>query len=676
MNGDTTDAILIGGGLAGLACAVALHDAGRTVTILEASDGVGGRVRTDVTPDGFRLDRGFQVYLTAYPEGRRLLDHDALDLKPFTPGALVRHGGKFHRLSDPLRRPQHLLQTALNPLVAWGDVYRVLRLRASVGRGEPEDLYDRPQTTTDAELKSRGFSADLIESFFRPFLAGVFLERELTTSSRFFEFTFRMFAGGETAVPAMGIGAIPQQLAARLPAGSIRLNASVASVDPGRVTLATGETLTATDVVVATDGPTASQLLGDRLTHPRPGPPVGCTTLYYAAEKSPVGEPTLVLNGDGPTAGPVNNLVVMSDAAPAYAPPGAALVSASVVGVPTADDPTLDAQVRDHLADWYGRKTVDAWRLLRIDRIPYSLPPDGVEALATPRRPTKLADGLHACGDHRAVGSQNGAMLSGRLAAEAILGRGLIPSRHVAPRPHHDQPRPVRRPPVHSGNAHPREGRARPARRGRAGVGGSRGLPVPRFGGHPGRARVRGRRDRPRRPAQRLTGICPRLTQLVAGRARAGNDWRRNGFPSTSHERRRMTQKDFFERLGAPLNSVRQSWGAARESDGTIFLRVWQKGVTKRDGRLFVEVMSSQWHRAGDAEKYGHRERRGHVERIAAGAPCYLVMCEMADDDSPGARVKSFDSDDLFRGGEVVEHEGEWRIEMAQRVPARQVMPD
>ena len=249
----------------------------------------------------------------------------------------------------------------------------------------------------------------------------MFLERELSTSSRFFEFTFRMFSEGATAVPATGIGAIPQQLAGRLPPGTIRLDTPVASVEPGRVTLAGGETLEAKNVVVATDGPTARQLLGDRLTDPRPGPPVGCTTLYYAAEKSPVGEPTLVLNGDGPSAGPVNNLAVMSDAAPAYAPPGAALVSASLVGVPDADDATLDRQVRDHLAAWYDRKTVDAWRLLRIDRIPYSLPPDGVAALSTPRRPTKLADGLHACGDHRAAGSQNGALLSGRLAAEAIL---------------------------------------------------------------------------------------------------------------------------------------------------------------------------------------------------------------------------------------------------------------
>lgn len=414
------DAIIIGAGLAGLRCAKLLQTAGRSCRILEASDGVGGRVRTDVTADGFRLDRGFQVYLTAYPEGRDALDYDALDLKPFTPGAIVRRGGKFSRLADPLRRPLSGLQTALNPLVSWGDVWRTLKLVADVRRGRAADLYRRPQTTTEAALRSRGFSDDLIEGFFRPFLAGVFLDRELATSSRFFEFTFRMFATGSTAVPARGMGEIPEQLAAVLEPGTVRLNAAVESVGPGRVRLTGGEELRAETVVVATDQFAAERLLGNRLTDPRPGAFVGCTTLYYAAEKSPVGEPTLVLNGDGPAAGPVNNLVVMSDVAPAYAPAGAALISVSVVGVPTVDNAALHAAVREHLAGWYGR-AVTAWRLLRIDRIPHAQPSGGVEALIEPRRPVMLGKGLYVCGDHRAVGSINGALASGRLAAEAVL---------------------------------------------------------------------------------------------------------------------------------------------------------------------------------------------------------------------------------------------------------------
>ena len=414
------DAIIIGAGLAGLRCAKLLQTAGRSCLVLETADGVGGRVRTDVTTDGFRLDRGFQVYLTAYPEGRDALDDDALDLKPFTPGAIIRRGGKFSRLADPLRRPLDLFQTAFNPLVAWGDVWRTLRLVADVRRGEPADLYERPQTTTEAALRSRGFSDDLIEGFFRPFLAGVFLDRELATSSRFFEFTFRMFATGSTAVPARGMWEIPKQLAAGLEPGTVRLNAAVESVGPGRVRLAGGEELQAAAVVIATDQSAAERLLGDRLTDRRPGGFVGCTTLYYAAEKSPVGEPTLVLNGDGPSAGPVNSLVVLSDVAPAYAPAGAALISASVIGIPASGDAELDAAARHQLAGWYG-KPARGWRLLRIDRIPRAQPSGGVSALIEPRRPVALGEGVFVCGDHRAVGSINGALASGRLAAEAVL---------------------------------------------------------------------------------------------------------------------------------------------------------------------------------------------------------------------------------------------------------------
>ena len=193
---DAVDVVVIGAGLAGLTCALRLCEAGRTVRVIEAGDAVGGRVRTD-RQDGFLLDRGFQVFLTSYPEAHRWLDYQALGLSSFRAGALVRYGGRFHRFVDPWRSPRDLLAVTLSPVASWMDKLKVARLRHQVCRGSLEALYQRPEQTTAQALRDAGFSDRIVERFFRPFLGGVFLDRELSTSSRMFEFVFRMFSLGE-----------------------------------------------------------------------------------------------------------------------------------------------------------------------------------------------------------------------------------------------------------------------------------------------------------------------------------------------------------------------------------------------------------------------------------------------------------------------------------------------
>lgn len=407
------DVVIVGAGLAGLSCARRLERAGVSIAVLDASDAVGGRVRTDEV-DGFLLDRGFQVLLTAYPEARQQLDYQALDLKRFLPGALVRHGGAFHALTDPWRRPGRALQSLFSPVGSLGDKLRVARLRSRVRQGTLEDQMRQPETTTLEMLEEAGFSRGMIEQFFRPYLGGIFLEPELRTSSLMFRFVFRMFAEGDASVPAGGMGAIPRQMAAHLSDGVVRLGASVAKVELGRIELASGDRLEARAVVVATDGPMARKLVGESVSaHMQ-----GVTCLYFAADEPPIDEPVLVLNGEG--RGPVNNLCVPTQVAPSYGPSGASLVSATVLGVPSESDADLIANVREHLSSWFG-PAVRGWRHLRTCRIPHALPRQVPPALSAPERPVRLQRGLYVCGDHRDTASIQGAMASGRRAAEAVL---------------------------------------------------------------------------------------------------------------------------------------------------------------------------------------------------------------------------------------------------------------
>ncbi len=403
------DVIVVGAGLAGLACAVELAEAGRTVTVLEASDGVGGRVRTDEV-DGFLLDRGFQIYLTAYPEGQRLLDYEALDLRAFRPGAFVRHGGAFHLVGDPVRRPGDLPATLRAPVGSLADKLRVGWLWRLRFRDESALLAGTDVTTAD-ELSQLGFGPAMVERFWRPLFAGIQLDPALEGPARTFRFVFAMLAAGDAAVPARGMQAIPDQLAARLPEGAIRLGVRVTAVGPHGAILETGERIEAPAVVVATDGPTAARLTsvvdpGSRA--------VSC--VYFGGPESPLGEPVLVLDGDGH--GPVNNLAVMSDVAPGYAPPGRALVAAACV--PGGGD-GLEEAARRQLRGWFGA-AVDGWQHLRTYHIPHAQPAH--RPPFTPAHPARLPSGVYVAGDHRATASINGALASGTRAAHALLAEG------------------------------------------------------------------------------------------------------------------------------------------------------------------------------------------------------------------------------------------------------------
>lgn len=408
------EALIVGAGLSGLACALRLQECGKSFRIVEASDDVGGRVRTDVV-DGFRLDRGFQVLLTALPEAERCLDYRSLDLKPFLHGVLIRFQGALHRIADARHHPWAAFKSLGNPIGSLRDRFRLLSLIAKVRKGKSEDQFARPEGLTLDFLRwSGGFSDSMIDRFFRPLFGSVFLERDLVTSSRIFRFMLRMMVEGDAAVPAAGMSAIPRQLADRLPPGILRLNCPIEQLEPGRLMLRSGEQLCARAIVVATDGAEAARLLRERVRDPGSR---AVTCIYFAAEQSPIREPIVALNADEP--GPVNHLAVMSDVAPSYAPPGHALISVSVLGNPEKDDVQIESEVRRQLIGWFG-SAVDEWRHLRTYRIRHALPDMTAPALDEPQRPVQLGDGLFVCGDHREHGTIHGALASGWRAAQAV----------------------------------------------------------------------------------------------------------------------------------------------------------------------------------------------------------------------------------------------------------------
>lgn len=419
------DCIVVGAGLAGLACARELVRGGVRVVVVEAADRVGGRVATD-TVDGFRIDRGFQVYNDAYPEGRRQLDLAALDLGRFEPGALVAEGGRLAAVADPWRRPLAAIAAFLRGTVGIADAVRVARLRADTvaafrtGRLDPETPAAAGERTAREELAARGFSPAFVRRFFVPFFGGVFLERSLDTAAPVFLFDFAMFSLGAACLPRGGMAAIPAQLAGVLPESGVMLGRAVRAVAPGRVELAVGETLTAAHVVVATDLAAAAAILPPEHVGPWGSRAAKPTRLVaFAAERSPLANRTLVVSAE--QGGPIDNLTVPSDVAADYAPPGAALVQVSVRGDWQDGPAALPDAIRSQAATWFG-KDASGWRHLATVDVPRALPDESPAARRLRPAGPRLAPGLFLCGDHCGSASINGALASGRRCAAAILG--------------------------------------------------------------------------------------------------------------------------------------------------------------------------------------------------------------------------------------------------------------
>ncbi len=425
------DCIVVGAGLSGLACAHTLVQNSKSVLLLEASNAPGGRVATD-SIDGFRLDRGFQVYLDSYPEGQRFLNYPSLEFGAFEPGALVAHRGRLFPVSDPWRRPFAAIRSVLSGAVGVPDALRIARLRsevlAGVRRGDIDPSLNciHGEKTTREELISRGFSSGFIKLFFEPFFGGVFLERNLTTAAPVFEFTFAMFSSGRACLPAGGMSAIPQQMAEQLPATCLQTDATVVQIKHSfkgnrEVVLADGRRFCAGSIIV-TSAALANSTLFPEDVSAKWQPPLWKSTRLVAFEtpkKPPCGQ-MLVVSAEPIHAGPIDNLSVPSAVTKGYAPDGKNLIYVSVRSDWKGEDDQLASAVRRQAEAWFGPDAT-RWNHLATVNVPKALPIETPLSRQQRPRSSCLDTGLFLCGDHLTSSSINGALVAGRLAAEEVV---------------------------------------------------------------------------------------------------------------------------------------------------------------------------------------------------------------------------------------------------------------
>ncbi|MGD9711643.1 MAG: NAD(P)/FAD-dependent oxidoreductase [Thermomicrobiales bacterium] len=417
--------VVVGGGLAGLTAALSLHRRGIPVTILESSDAVGGRVRTDMHADGYLLDRGFQVLLDAYPAVRRQIDIDSLQLGRFDAGAVVWDGNRRRVVASPLAEPRSLLSTVRSGLIRPRDGIELARLGLQARRASWSSVTDAIESldndvSIQALLTDRHFSDQFVQRFARPFWGGITLDRNLSTSAGVLLFTLKMFLEGSAALPARGMQAIPGELAAGLPAGAIRTGMEVSSlrIEAGRATgvVAGSREVPARAVIVAVD-PLAARKLAGISSIPEQG--VGCRTFYFAGTRDSGLGRKLLLNGEHYAT--VNQIAPLSNVCPSYAPRGHHLLAVVVLESTQENiDHDLPARVQADVARLLGHAESD-WTRLSDVFVPFSQfrqPPGFSQNVPGNRAPTP---GLYLAGDYTRDSSINGAIISGEQAADAVL---------------------------------------------------------------------------------------------------------------------------------------------------------------------------------------------------------------------------------------------------------------
>lgn len=400
---------IIGAGISGLIAAINLEEKGYQPTIIETTDRVGGRVKTD-SIDGYPLDHGFQVLLDAYPKAKEYLDYEALELQKFLPGAIIYKNRKAQAIGDPMRSLKMLFPTMTSSIGNLGDKFKILKLNKSLKRKSLKDIFSENEITTLAYLQNLGFSEAMTDDFFKPFFSGIFLEPDLQTSSRMFEFVYKMFGEGLATLPKTGIGAISEQLKERLSNTTFLYETKVESLKNTTITLTDGTAIESEYTIVATEASHLIPNLRDQDILWK-----SCENLYFKTSKPSDDRPLIGLVADQGTL--INN-IFYHDTLQTGIKLENSLLSVTVVKHHGLSEEALIATVRSELATYCN---ITETTFLKRYSIPRALP--NLESLRYECEPseTQLTDTIFLAGDHLLNGSLNAAMISGERAARAVI---------------------------------------------------------------------------------------------------------------------------------------------------------------------------------------------------------------------------------------------------------------
>lgn len=400
---------IVGAGVSGLIAAQVLESQGYSTTIYEASDRAGGRVKTDVL-NGYQLDHGFQVLLDAYPVAKTYLDYASLGLTKFLPGAAIFKDGKQVTLGDPLRNLSLLIPTLTSGIGTLDDKWKIFSLNRELKKKPIDTIFTETETSTLDYLKSKGFSEGIINEFFKPFFSGIFLEPNLSTSSRMFQFVYKMFGTGSAVLPKEGIEAIPKQLVSKLSKTNLVFNTKVESCADGRLICEDGTEALVDYTIIATE---ASHLVSNLRNQEQSWK--SCDTLYFTTKDRAIQKPLIGLITDSNAL--VNNIFYHSSL-PMSHKGVEQLLSITIVKNHTLSEKELVQQVKEELSSLCA---ITGITFLKRYQIRKALPDlTNIQYQMAPSE-TRLTPTTFLAGDQLLNGSLNAAMLSGELAAKAVI---------------------------------------------------------------------------------------------------------------------------------------------------------------------------------------------------------------------------------------------------------------